>query len=83
MKTTRKPSNYAVTRKQKRAIARRLMKEEGLKHINKEYHYVEMRATAKCGIPKTEPSLFSKKWREYWEDYKNGIINLKGCKEEF
>ena len=65
----RKATNYAVTRKQRRAIVQNYMKECGLRNINKVYHYIQMRPGLKHGIPKTEPSEFSKRWREYWNKY--------------
>lgn len=65
----RKATNYAVTRKQRRALARAQMIKEGVKKFNKVYHYIEMRASSNIGIPKTEPSFFSKMWREYYDKF--------------
>lgn len=65
----RKATNYAVTRKQKRALAKAQMKADNVKKFNKVYHYIEMRASSNIGIPKTEPSFFSKNWREYYDKF--------------
>lgn len=65
MKNTRVPTNYAVTRGQKRYIARRKMEEEGKKKVCKSSY---------TGIKKgnfvtqhKNPSYFAEHWREYVE----------------
>lgn len=56
----RVPTNYNVTRKQKREMARRLMKKEGLPH--------------KFGNTNIVPSTFSKNWRKYYEQYATEVF---------
>lgn len=60
MKINRVPTNYAVTRRQKREIARRRMREAGIKHMNKIFHYIDDK-----GIPRVVPSIFSQRWRDF------------------
>ena len=64
VKNQRTPTNYAVTRRQKRYIVKQQMKQEGKTQINKHSynHY-----TTKGGYTFTERlgSYFSEHWREY------------------
>jgi hypothetical protein len=65
MKNNRVPTNYAVTRKQKRYIARKNMEDVGKQHICKHSY-----STIKQGsfvIYTKIPSEFAKHWREYVE----------------
>jgi hypothetical protein len=61
----RVPTNYAVTRKQKRFIARRKMEEEG-KHRVCHHSYTGMR-NGNFEYRTRVPSYFAENWREYAE----------------
>lgn len=63
-KTKRVPTNYAVSRKQKRQVARNNMIKEGKKQFNKHsYHNIFFRDQIIGQV--REPSFFANNWREY------------------
>ena len=64
MKNKRIPTNYALTRKQKRKVARNNMLKEGKKQINK-HSYSNIFFKGKIIGQKREPSFFAENWREY------------------
>lgn len=63
-KNKRVPTNYAITRKQKREIARNKMLKDGKTKINK-HSYSNIFFRNKIIGQKKEPSFFAKHWREY------------------
>ena len=65
MKVSRVPTNYAVTREQKRYIAKQKMKEEGKKNVCK-HSYVSIKK-GNFVMQNKVPSYFSEHWREYTE----------------
>lgn len=65
MKVTRVPTNYALSRDQKRYIAKQKMKEEGKTQICK-HSYISVKK-GNFITQNKEPSYFAKHWREYME----------------
>lgn len=65
MKVTRVPTNYAVTRKQKRYIAKRKMEKEGKRHFCK-HSYMGI-TKGRFTVQNKIPSYFAEHWREYAE----------------
>lgn len=63
-KSKRVPTYYAITRKQKREVARNNMIKEGKKQINK-HSYNNVFFRDKIIGQTREPSFFAKNWREY------------------
>ena len=63
-KNHRVPTNYAYSRKQKRAIAKRKMKEEGKKNFCK-HSYSSLVYMGKTIGQTRESSFFADHWREY------------------
>lgn len=64
MNSKRIAANYAVTRRQRRFIARRKMEEEGKEHCCK-HSYIGR--TGRFSFYTRQPSYFSEHWREYAE----------------
>lgn len=61
----RVPTNYAVTREQKRYIAKKNMKDEGKKNFCK-HSYIGVRKGSFVESTKI-PSYFAEHWKEYAE----------------
>ena len=73
----RVPVNYAVTREQKRYIAKINMLKEGKKNICK--HDYITRVAGTLSLQERVPSFFAEHWKEYvnkeWETKSNGERN--------
>lgn len=68
MKNSRVATDYAVTREQKRYIAKRKMEEAGLKNFCKHSHNSNVHPITNVSLGTTvHPSYFSEHWREYKE----------------
>ena len=65
METKRTATNYALTRKQKRYVAKQNMLKEGRKNICK--HSYVTRVVGNCEIQEKIPSFFAENWKEYAE----------------
>ena len=65
MKDTRTPTEYIVTRRQARYIAKRKMKEAGLKNINRHSYSTYSIPNTKRTYTVYNPSYFSEKWRSF------------------
>ena len=65
MKNDRVPTNYAVTREQKRYIAKQNMKKAGKTHFCK-HDYNTIKRGSFISYTR-EPSYFSEHWREFVE----------------
>lgn len=66
MKNKRVPTNYAVTRKMKRYIAKLKMKQEGKEKICK-HSYMTMKR-GNYSFQNKVPSYFAEHWKEYTEE---------------
>lgn len=65
MKDTRTPTEYIVTRRQARYIAKRKMKEAGLKNINRHSYSTYSVPNTKRTYTVYNPSYFSENWRKF------------------
>lgn len=66
--TKRVPTNYAVSREQKRYIAKCKMKEAGIKNFCKHSHSSNVHPITGVSLGTTvHPSYFAEHWREYKE----------------
>jgi len=63
--TKRIATNYAVTREQKRYIAKQNMLKEGKKNICKHSYLTKVIGT--CEVQEKIPSYFAEHWKEYAE----------------
>ncbi len=64
MKDPRTPTDYAVTRKQKRFIAKRNMKEKGIKNFNR-HSYTSYKTKTGFVATTKNPSYFAENWTDY------------------
>lgn len=64
MKNQRTPTEYIVTRRQKRYIAHQKMKEEGKTQINK-HSYSTYTTKGGYTVTNRNPSYFAEHWRDY------------------
>ena len=64
MKNQRTPTDYIVTRRQARYIAKRKMRQEGKKNINRHSYSTYQTATGHT-YTVYNPSYFAKNWRNF------------------
>lgn len=65
MKDTRVPTEYIVTRRQARYIAKRRMKEKGIKNINRHSYSTYTSPETNQTYTVYNPSYFAKNWRDF------------------
>lgn len=65
MKNQRTPTDYIVTRRQARYIAKRKMKEKGIQNINRHSYSTYTSPETKCTYTVYNPSYFAKNWRDF------------------
>ena len=64
MKDPRTPTDYIVTRKQKRYIAKENMKKEGIRNFN-QHSYTSYTSKTGYTVTNRNPSFFAKNWKDY------------------
>lgn len=65
MKNTRTPTEYIVTRRQARYIAKRRMKEKGIKNMNRHSYSTYTSPETNQTYTVYNPSYFAENWRDF------------------